>query len=77
MQRPTKCRRVCYFPEVLEFSPTGAVSREPIVLTIKALQNDCLRLYVCPTGAADTEDLCQEAGFMLPQSANTKEFQSR
>ena len=33
MPRPTKCRRVCYFPEVLEFSPTGAVSGEPIVLT--------------------------------------------
>lgn len=37
MPRPTKCRRVCYFPEVLEFFPPGAVSGEPIVLTIKAL----------------------------------------
>lgn len=34
MPRPTKCRRVCYFPEVLEFSPTGAVSGESIVLTV-------------------------------------------
>ena len=34
MPRPTKCRRVCYFPEVLEFSPTEAVGGEPIVLTV-------------------------------------------
>lgn len=38
MPRPTKCRRVCYFPEVLEFSPTGAVSGETIVLTIDELE---------------------------------------
>ena len=38
MPRPTKCRRVCYFPEVLEFSPTGAVSGEPIVLTVDELE---------------------------------------
>lgn len=34
MPRPTKCRRVCYFPEVIEFSPTGEVSGEPIALTV-------------------------------------------
>ena len=38
MPRPTKCRRVCYFPEVLEFSPTGAVSGESIVLTVDELE---------------------------------------
>lgn len=38
MPRPTKCRRVCYFPEVLEFSPKGAVSGEPIVLTVDELE---------------------------------------
>ncbi|UKI47599.1 MAG: DUF134 domain-containing protein [Clostridiales bacterium] len=51
MSRPTKCRRVCYFPEVLEFSPTGAVSGEPIVLTIDELET--IRLI-------DKENLSQE-----------------
>ena len=51
MPRPTKCRRVCYFPEVLEFSPTGAVSGEPIVLTIDELET--IRLI-------DKENLSQE-----------------
>jgi len=51
MPRPTKCRRVCYFPEVLEFSPTGAVSGEPIVLTVDELET--IRLI-------DKENLSQE-----------------
>lgn len=51
MPRPTKCRRVCYFPEVLEFSPTGAVSGEPIVLTFDELET--IRLI-------DKENLSQE-----------------
>lgn len=44
---------------------------------LRLCTKDCLRLYVCPTGTTDTEDLCRAAGFMLPQSANAKEFQSR
>lgn len=51
MPRPTKCRRVCYFPEILEFSPTGAVSGEPIVLTVDELET--IRLI-------DKENLSQE-----------------
>jgi len=51
MPRQTKCRRVCYFPEVLEFSPTGAVSGEPIVLTVDELET--IRLI-------DKENLSQE-----------------
>lgn len=51
MPRPTKCRRVCYFPEVLEFSPTGAVSGESIVLTVDELET--IRLI-------DKENLSQE-----------------
>ena len=51
MPRPTKCRRVCYFPEVLEFSPTGAVGGEPIVLTVDELET--IRLI-------DKENLSQE-----------------
>lgn len=34
MARPTKCRRVCRFPETLEFSPSGKQSQEPIILSI-------------------------------------------
>lgn len=34
MARPIKCRRVCHFPEILEFSPTGDVNGEPVILTI-------------------------------------------
>ena len=51
MPRPTKCRRVCYFPEILEFSPTGAVSGEAIVLTVDELET--IRLI-------DKENLSQE-----------------
>ena len=51
MPRPTKCRRVCYFPEILEFSPTGAVSGEPIVVTVDELET---------TRLIDKENLSQE-----------------
>lgn len=51
MSRPIKCRRVCYFPEVLEFAPTGAVSGEPIALTVDEFET--IRLI-------DKEGLSQE-----------------
>ena len=34
MARPTKCRRVCHFPKILEFSPSGKVDGEPIILNL-------------------------------------------
>lgn len=34
MSRPTKCRRVCHFPKILEFSPTGETVGEPVILTM-------------------------------------------
>ena len=51
MPRPTKCRRVCSFPETVEFSPKGEVNGEPIVLTVDEFE--ALRLI-------DMENLSQE-----------------
>lgn len=34
MARPTKCRRVCRYPENLRFSPESGKTSEPVVLTI-------------------------------------------
>lgn len=51
MPRPTKCRRVCSFPNVVEFSPKGEANGEPIVLTVDEFET--LRLI-------DMENLSQE-----------------
>lgn len=51
MARPAKCRRVCSFPEVLEFSPKGEVSGESVILTIDEFET--IRLI-------DDEGLTQE-----------------
>lgn len=51
MPRPTKCRRVCYFPEVLEFSPRGGPDGDPVILTVDELET--IRLI-------DREGLSQE-----------------
>ncbi len=34
MARPTKCRRVCRYPENLLFSPNGGEGKEPVVMTV-------------------------------------------
>lgn len=51
MPRPTKCRRVCSFPEVVEFMPTGEAGDEPVVLTVDEFET--IRLI-------DRERLSQE-----------------
>lgn len=51
MPRPTKCRRVCCFPEILEFMPMGETSGDPIVLTVDEFET--IRLI-------DKEGLSQE-----------------
>ena len=51
MSRPRKCRRVCHFPETLEFSPTGEAAGEPVILTIDEFET--IRLI-------DKEELTQE-----------------
>lgn len=51
MSRPRKCRRVCHFPEINEFSPIGEVRGEPVILTIDEFET--IRLI-------DKESLSQE-----------------
>lgn len=34
MSRPTKCRRVCHYPETLFFSPANAESHDAVVMTV-------------------------------------------
>lgn len=51
MARPIKCRRVCHYPETLEFSPAGEPNGEPVILTIDELET--IRLI-------DKEGLSQE-----------------
>lgn len=63
MPRPTKCRRVCHFPKVLEFLPTPAEARKPpIVLTID--EYETIRLI-------DREGLSQQACGEQMQVART------
>lgn len=52
MPRPTKCRRVCHFPEALEFIPADGAAGEPVLLTIDEFET--IRLI-------DREGLSQEA----------------
>lgn len=51
MARPTKCRRVCSFPEILEFSPKGEASGDTVVMTVDEFET--IRLI-------DKEGLSQE-----------------
>ncbi|MCD8025660.1 MAG: DUF134 domain-containing protein, partial [Clostridiales bacterium] len=51
MPRPIKCRRVCHFPNTLEFTPKDSVVFEPIFLTLDEFE--VIRLI-------DREGLCQE-----------------
>lgn len=51
MARPTKCRRVCRFPETVAFAPMGETDEEPVVLTIDEFE--AIRLI-------DKEGLSQE-----------------
>ena len=38
MPRPVKCRKVCHFPNVLEFFPADDTEKKtPIVLTVDAI----------------------------------------
>ncbi len=63
MPRPTKCRRVCRFPETLAFSPAGENGgRSPVTLTVD--EYETIRLI-------DWEGLSQEACSKRLQVART------
>ena len=51
MSKPTICRRVCRFPETLEFFTTGETLGEPVILTVD--EYETIRLI-------DKEGLSQE-----------------
>ncbi len=51
MARPIKCRRVCHFPETLEFAPSGKTDKPSIILTLDEFE--VIRLI-------DKEGLSQE-----------------
>ena len=63
MPRPTKCRRVCHFPEVQEFVPTGMEEEKmPVILTID--EYEAIRLI-------DKEGMSQEQCCEWMQVART------
>ena len=54
MPRPTKCRRVCHFPQTLEFCPVqGAEGKNPVIVTvdeyeaIRLIDKECLSQEQC------------------------------
>lgn len=63
MPRPMKCRKVCHFPQTLEFAPVKMTEeRETIILTVD--EYETIRLI-------DKEGLSQEQCSVLMQVART------
>lgn len=63
MPRPTKCRKVCHFPETLEFIPKqGADEKSPVILTVD--EYETIRLI-------DKEGMSQEQCSAFMQVART------
>lgn len=63
MPRPTKCRKVCHFPQTREFAPVAAEQEtEPVILTID--EYETIRLI-------DKEGLSQEQCSAFMQIART------
>ena len=67
MPRPLKCRKVCHFPNVLEFLPAdGTEKSTPIVLTVDEYETIRLldkkglklsdRIYRCDCGYVEDRD---------------------
>ena len=63
MPRPVKCRKVCHFPQTLEFSPVdGAAEKEPVIMAVD--EYEAIRLI-------DKEALSQEQCAAFMQIART------
>lgn len=63
MPRPVKCRKVCHFPQILEFAPVKAViEKEPVILSVDEYES--IRLI-------DKEGLSQEQCGAFMQIART------
>lgn len=68
MPRPMKCRKVCCFPQTLEFAPVGTEEqgicqrREPVILTVD--ECEAIRLI-------DKEGMSQEQCSIFMQIART------
>ena len=62
MSRPTKCRRICRYPETLVFQPQDAGGREAVVLTVDEFET--IRLI-------DRERLSQEEASLQMDVART------
>lgn len=63
MPRPTKCRKVCHFPEVLEFYPAEETNEKaPVIMTVD--EYEAIRLI-------DKEGLSQEQCCERMQIART------
>lgn len=63
MPRPIKCRKVCHFPQILEFFPADVkTEREPVILTVD--EYETIRLI-------DKEDFSQKQCAAFMQIART------
>lgn len=63
MPRPVKCRKVCHFPQTLEFSPVdGTAEKEPVIMAVD--EYEAIRLI-------DKEALSQEQCAAFMQIART------
>lgn len=63
MSRPAKCRRVCHYPQTLEFLPSqGADGKAPVIMTVD--EYETIRLI-------DREGLSQEQCSVFMQVART------
>lgn len=63
MARPTKCRKICHFPETLEFRPADdTVTGIPVIMTVDEFE--CIRLI-------DREGLSQDACSLRMRVART------
>ena len=62
MPRPTKCRKVCHFPQNLEFAPVDGSDQPPVVLTVD--EYETIRLI-------DREGMSQEQCSEFMQIART------